>query len=671
MKLKVYNFLVNRHPGIRDRYHRFHDDAYGVKKIISWLYLLWLNFCYYFLFFHFLDKHPTPGPDEEKILPLEQSESTLAASTHPDINACVEKMMQYDVVSFDLFDTLFFRPFSEPTDVFFFIGEKFGILDFKRIRIQMEAEEREACKRKKGHTEITLEDIWRRMEREVGIPAEEGIRMEQELEEQFCYANPFMFEVFRKLKQRGKQIIVVSDMYLPKTFLQHLLEKNGYTGISQMYVSCEYGKNKADGSLFAVVKRNLPEHTAIIHVGDNPVSDIQMAEKQGIAALYYPNTDRLARNYRAYDMSPIIGGAYRGIVNHSLYNGSAVHGMEYEYGFIYGGIFVLGYCSFIHAYCAAKKIDKILFLSRDGDILKQVYDKMYPGEHTAYAYWSRAAATKLMAACNKYDYYRRFLYHKVNQGKTMEKILTAMELQELLPHLPREIKKTEYLTDRNVEKLKEFLENNWQRILRIYEKEHRAAKKYYKKMLDGCKNACAVDIGWAGSGAVALDDLVQKVWEIPCHITGIIAGTNTPHNAEPDASEMQLQSGKLVAYLYSASKNRDLLQKHDPNRDYNIFWELLLASPTRQFQGFSMDAGEEKVILHFGKSDPNPEGIAEIQQGILDFVEAYQRHFGALSYMSRISGRDAYAPMLAAASRKERYLKEIAGKFGLEVNVGE
>ena len=34
---------------------------------------------------------------------------------------------------------------------------------------------------------------------------------------------------------------------------------------------------------------------------------------------------------------------------------------------------------------------------------------------------------------------------------------------------------------------------------------------YYKKVLGDSRNALAVDIGWAGSGAIALDYLVQNL----------------------------------------------------------------------------------------------------------------------------------------------------------------
>ena len=172
-----------------------------------------------------------------------------------------------------------------------------------------------------------------------------------------------------------------------------------------------------------------------------------------------------------------------------------------------------------------------------------------------------------------------------------------------------------------------------------------------------------MDIGWAGSGAMVFRHLVSYEWNIPCEIIGIIAGTNTVYNAEPNASESFLQSGKLVAYLYSQSHNRDLQKKHDPNKDYNVFWELLLSSPTPQFKGFYPEGPS------FGSYDANPEGIREIQRGIFDFVKEYVTHFKNFPYMLRISGRDAYAPMLVAASHHEKYLKEMEKRFHLEINV--
>ena len=669
LRAKIYHFLVNRKPGIRQRYHRFHDGTTGMKKVVSWFYLLWLNFCYYVLFCRFLVEQTEFPVYEEKKPPCAESESVLANRDRKSVSETVSFLMQYDVISFDIFDTLIFRPFSEPTDLFFFLGEKTGILDFKRLRMQAEADARTQKYKEEKHYEIKLSDIWSRLQNEIGVIKEQGMQMEQVLEMEFCYANPFMQQVFTQLREHGKRLVITSDMYLSKAFLSELLQKNGYGGYEELYVSCEYEKSKAEGSLYEVVKRAYPDTDSMIHVGDNPVSDVKNAKKHGFKVFYYPNVNRNALLYRAYDMSAVVGGAYRGIVNNKLYNGTEQLPMEYEYGYIYGGLFVLGYCNFIHTYAREHGIDKLLFLSRDGDILRQAYAVLFPEEKTEYVYWSRAAATKLMARYNRYDFFRRYLYHKADGTYTLEQILKSMRLEFLLDRLLQRLPHETYLTSGNVSQVKRFLEANWQEVTAVYDRESKAAELYYKKVLGDSRNALAVDIGWAGSGAIALDYLVQKVWKLPCSITGAVAGTNSVHNFEVDASEIFLQNGKLAAYLYAQSFNRDLWKKHDPNTDDNIFFELLLASPTPQFLGFELDEVSGEVLYLFGKVDANPDGMKEIQNGILDFVRDYQKHFSGYPYLFCVSGRDAYAPILAASGNKKAYLKALKKKFEFEANV--
>ena len=373
---------------------------------------------------------------------------------------------------------------------------------------------------------------------------------------------------------------------------------------------------------------------------------------------------------------------------------------DYEYGYLYGGLFVLGYCHFVHEYFKLHHLDKLLFLARDGDTLRKVYSKLYPDDPTEYVYWSRKAATKLMAEEDRHDYFRRFIYHKVNQNVTIGQALHAMELDVLTAELSDwhgiwmkwqmehvyeknqkfvDLREDDELTDQNGYLLRRFVEAKWDKVIACYHEQRLAAEKYYRNILDGCRKVAAIDIGWAGSGALSLSHLVNKVWNMDCEIVGIIAGTNTIHNAEPDASDPFLQSGKLVSYLYSGADNRDLFKKHDPNKDYNVFWELLLSSPTPSFKGFhngSWNKGGTEVYLRnlditleFGKYDENQDGIREIQRGILDFAEQYTEHFRDFPYMFNISGRDAYAPMLVAASYNERYLKMVEKRYAFEITV--
>ncbi|MBR4776283.1 MAG: hypothetical protein IK007_01575 [Lachnospiraceae bacterium] len=701
MKNKFYTFLVNRQPGIAERYHKFHDGSTGVKRLLSWAYLLWLNFAYYCLFCRFLGKKKGIEYYEEKNLVYKSSESekylnSAVGKTWSDVDVVVSALSVYDIVSFDIFDTLILRPVSAPTDVFHMLGEQFGIMDFNNIRAWAESDARVKHYDKYGNTEVNLSEIWENLEKDVGLSASIGMAAENELEEKLCYANSYMKKLWDELVAKGKTIVITTDMYLPKVTIENILQSNGFTGYERLYLSNEYQKSKADGKLYECVKTDHPGKK-IIHIGDNPYSDGKMAEKAGLDIRLYPGIFKNINVTRPFDMSAMIGSAYRAIVCAKLYSGLDNLSMDYEYGYVYGGLFVLGYCSFIHKYVLEHGIDKVLFLSRDGDILIQAYDFLYPDNVSSYVYWSRKAATKLEAFYDKHDFFRRFIYHKVNQDYTIEKILKAMELDSLVIDLKDwrsiwedvkgsekvfvDLKPQDELTDKNGYLLRRFIEAKWDKVLETYSGQMQAAKLYYRRETEGCSKVLAVDIGWAGSGALALRHLFEHEWGLNTEVTGMVAGTNTVHNFEPDASEPFLQSGKLVAYLYSQAHNRDLLKKHDPNKDYNVFWELLLSSPTPKFEGFypgpvhGSSVGtvsyleDLDISLRFGKYDHNQSGIKEIQKGILDFVKDYHLHFKDCPYMFNISGRDAYAPMLVAASHNEKYLKAIEKRYKLEINV--
>ena len=706
MRLRIYNFFVNRHIGIAQRYHRVHDGRGTFGRIVSWFYLLWLNFAYYILFQHWLGRGKKAQTYEEKRLPVKASESSLSymSGHYSSPEDFAEELLKHDIISFDVFDTLIFRPFSEPADLFYIVGKQLGYLDFKRIRMETESIVRQKRFLNEGTFEVTLRDIWQELFKRTGIDAERGYTLELAAEEKYCYSNPFMLQVYRILRSAGKHIIITTDMYLPKETIERILAKNGYEGYKKLYLSCEHNVSKGGGKLYRLVKKDLAEKDGafpdIIHVGDNEAADIRYAKKEGFSAQWYPNINRNSLEYRAYDLSPVIGGAYRGIVNNRLYNGLQVYSRNFEYGFIYGGLFAVGYCAFIHRYVKEHHIEKILFLSRDGEILQWVYGILYPEEQTDYAYISRIAAGKWSARFATYDFLRKTIIHKAGQGKSLSDVLEEMELRPLVkrvcaevvrerryPPDPDDVKRhishsrdfrlvrfqpSDKLTWDNVNYFLEAVYRHMPEIRVAYASQRKAAGEWYRNLIGDTKSAVAVDIGWAGSGALALRKLFREEWDIDCDIVGIVAGTNSMNNAEPDMSETMLLDGSLVSYLYSSQVNRDLYKKHDPAKAYNFYWELLTSSEKPSFQGFYYENGQ--VVPKFKKPEKNPEGIKEIQEGILTFAQDYVNHFGPAydpdqEWLFNISGRDAYAPMLLAASYDERYLKAIYKDFELEVGV--
>ena len=475
---------------------------------------------------------------------------------------------------------------------------------------------------------------------------------ERKLESDLCRANPYFLPVVAALRRQGKTLAVLSDMYLEEETVTALLDRCGFGTFDACLVSGERGSSKSGGGLYRLARKLLGPGRACAHVGDDPWADQRQAEAAGWAAFPYRNVHRAGAPYRTEDMSPIVGSLYRGLVNTRLHNGTELHSWAWEYGYVYGGLFAVGYCRFVERLRRELGADRLLFLSRDGAVLLRVYQKLYPaeGERAVYARWSRLAAAKITADRFRGEYFRRFLTHKAGQGFSLGQVLESMELTPLLPGLCGALgvgPGTE-LTHKNAPLVKSYLVERWDQVLACYEGCRQAGGAYYRTLLAGCQKALAVDIGWAGSGAVMLDWAVNRLWGLGCPVLGAVAGANSRRSPEWDAMEPFWLTGRVRSYLYSSGENRDLWQSHDPGAGHNLFWELLLGAPEGNLTGF----GPKGPIL--GPPPPHAETIRAIHRGILDFTGDFLALEARLGLTLPVSGRDAYAPMALVCSGNNR-----------------
>ena len=585
-------------------------------------------------------------PSQEKLLYSGGPESSLSRRESPEQLAA--RLAAYDVVTFDVFDTLLLRPLARPEDAFYLLGARLGYPDLRRLRIQAEEEARRRKELAAGSREVTLEEIWAVLALETGLSPEEGMAAERRLESDLCRANPYFLPVVAALRRQGKTLAVLSDMYLEEETVTALLDRCGFGTFAACLVSGERGCSKSGGGLYRLARKLLGPGRACAHVGDDPWADQRQAEAAGWAAFPYRNVHRAGTPYRAEDMSPIVGSLYRGLVNMRLHNGAELHSRAWEYGYVYGGLFAVGYCRFVERLRREIGADRLLFLSRDGAVLLRVYQRLYPaeGERAVYARWSRLAAAKITADRFRGEYFRRFLTHKAGQGFSLRQVLESMELAPLLPGLCGALGAgpgTE-LTYKNAPLVKSYLVEHWDQVLACCEGCRQAGGAYYRALLAGCQKALAVDIGWAGSGAVMLDWAVNRLWGLGCPVFGAVAGANSRRSPEWDAMEPFWLTGRVRSYLYSSAVNRDLWQSHDPGAGHNLFWELLLGAPEGNLTGF----GPKGPIL--GPPPPHAETIRAIHRGILDFTGDFLALEARLGLTLPISGRDAYAPMALVCS---------------------
>ena len=285
--------------------------------------------------------------------------------------------------------------------------------------------------------------------------------------------------------------------------------------------------------------------------------------------------------------------------------------------------------------------------------MKQVYDKLYPGEATEYTYWSRNAAAKLGADLFRDNFIKRFITQKINHNISLYDVMRSIGIADW--EFPFSL--NEDLTMQNAERTEQFIRQNWSRLMDSYADMDAAAQQYFREILQDARNVITVDCGWAGSGNIILEQIVNQKWGMDCSFTGVLAGSNSYNQYDSDYSETFLLDGKLQVYCFSSGLNRDKFMAHMPSANHNIYFELLFSAPEPSFQEFRRkDDGYELV---FDGAAENEMYIREIQKGELDFITSYVRSFRSYPYMRNISGSDAYTPFMDVMKHSKRYIDKV------------
>lgn len=637
---KLHKIFVEKNKYIESEYNeyiRVNSQDGKRNRALEWIYLVRLNLAYFIL--NRRTSNYFNENNQEKLPYLEGSESEAfqrKAAIH-----LARDLLAYDVISFDIFDTLILRPFAKPADLFMVIGNKLGIMNFYNIRSQAEQDARMVSKSRFKTTEITIYDIYRKVAERTGIDVEKGIKAEFETELEFCFANPYMFRVFKLLKDKGKQIIITSDMYYPHDMMDKLLSSCGYSGYDKLYISCDYFCNKHSGELYKNILHDFPGKM-IAHVGDNYNSDINSAKTAGLYPFFYKSCHAIGNPYRADGMSSLIGSFYAGIVNTHLHNGNSIYNPYYEYGFIYGGLYVLGYCNWIHKKAKAENIDKILFLSRDGYIYQKVFNILFDDIPNEYVYWSRIANIKATAENNRAEFLKRTIYNKAHLPNqvTLGNVLKSISLEHLVCKLAEYgLMEQNILVPELIDKMGELFINNWDTIVETYRKETEQYKKLFCGIVSECKRIAVIDVGWFGTGVLGIKNLIEKKWKMECEVKCYVAALAT---SDPTYISNEMMNEEVEPYMFSHEYNKNLYDTHVySNKGANCsLFELFTQANHPSFAGINGNG-----FFNFDISEVNNYEInTDIHKGILDFGKIYTRFTKKNRYLLNISGHDAYIP---------------------------
>jgi FMN phosphatase YigB (HAD superfamily) len=184
-------------------------------------------------------------------------------------------------------------------------------------------------------------------------------------------------------RERGNRIVFLSDMYWSRKHLQALLTSRGVALEGEkVFVSCEEGLGKAAGGLFRCAIKNLGvKKSEFKHVGNNITADIRGAKRAGVAAIYLGDGNLT-------DAERVILGNENCLWEQSLSGAARLCRLRWSYGrnsahelgltnVVVSVVMpvLLAFAIWVVRRARALSIERLLFVSRDGWLLKRCVEK--------------------------------------------------------------------------------------------------------------------------------------------------------------------------------------------------------------------------------------------------------------------------------------------------------
>lgn len=295
----------------------------------------------------------------------------------------LRKIDRYEVISFDIFDTLLTRCVYAPEDVF-------SLLDMKyegRLPFLFSVERRRAEKELLEHGETDIYQIYHLIGKRYRLSQKETqslLEAEIEKEKEVLLVREKMKECLQYCLTKGKKVYLISDMYFPKSILEDILACKGITGYDEIIVSCDAGCSKQNG-LYKILKVEMGEHTWL-HIGDNHEADYLAVKKAGgdafeiltpIRMMEISTYDVLLTDIKNIDTRIMLGLLAAKVFNDPfmLYHSEGKPGISclYDFGFLFIAPLIASFMLWMLSVLKKEEDELLIFSARDGWLLQKVY----------------------------------------------------------------------------------------------------------------------------------------------------------------------------------------------------------------------------------------------------------------------------------------------------------
>lgn len=433
--------------------------------------------------------------------------------------------LDYDLYSFDVFDTLITRKTATPKGIFAIIQKKLQsydvynsfpsniIANFYILRVQSE-QYLKAIKRLENTVEITLDEIYDFWAKNFGLSKQERdilLNLEIQTEKENLIPIEQNLNILKNLISKGKNVILISDIYLNAPYLKDILNSvDSVFNSIELYCSADIKKTKQVGTLYEYIKekKNI-KYDKWIHFGDNSIADIRNAKKLNINTFHVKTSE--LKDYEKFVLNKdetnvfvqyTIGAAR----NARLFQVN--NNAKEELGISLAGPMLFPYVYWLLEQAVRRNINRLYFIARDGYVLQKIANiliaKLNLEIKTKYIYGSREA-WRLPCMMIDRNTVISYIFNEKWFIKTVEDIaqrfnVSLNEFYKILPVKYKNYKKL--LTDEDLEIIRNALCSNESFLTKIQKDTKQKRElliEYIKQEIDFSDNNFAfVDLQGSG-----------------------------------------------------------------------------------------------------------------------------------------------------------------------------
>lgn len=575
-----------------------------------------------------------------------------------------EKIRSAAVVSFDIFDTLIGRTVASPSDVFRLmeneISELVGLplANFDKLRQSAEKSAKKRAFEFNGVEEVSLRDIHFEMLSHIGASLdviEESCDIEMAWERRCLIPREAGKQLYELSRQLHKDIILVSDMYLPKAFIEEILASHGYDGWVKFYLSADLGRTKSSGTIFQDVIADFRcGCERVVHIGDNPKGDVSVPRKLGIQTIQTPRTVNLLKDRFSFSRSTHQGLVVSNrtisssVVSQMLadsifddpgtFNASAFRGDPLLFGRALLGPLMAGYAAWLHNHARNSGIQKLLFLSRDGLVMQRAYNVMLGKDAIDNNYC--LASRRIARICSIYSEWdiRRILDEPIYSTEIGNYLDFRLGLRpddldtEKLISLGYSSHSQKIGNKTNRDTLYELVSHHRDLILSNAIEQRRIYRDYLKEAVGTADKVAVVDIGYAGTMQAAISRLLDK------NISGYYLAVDGKISTN---NSLTAAHAYLLPDVVSTTTTKDIgINKH------RFIYETIICSSEYSFEGFDIKS-PTALPVYWEHSDATKRSnfVALAHEGVFQFCEDLMQRWPLEKDKFALEGHRASLPL--------------------------